>query len=85
MDLLRKLLETELEREPDPSGEPERRVLGDLWPPREGGRTSATSARDEGAALSAAGTSARPPQTDCSWAWTFGDCYRCPMAGWCTP
>jgi len=85
MDLLRKLLEEGLERELDPSEEPTTRVLGESWPPSEGERTSATSARDEGGGAFPPGTSARPPDTRCPWAYKFRDCYHCPMCGWCTP
>jgi hypothetical protein len=84
MDMLRRLLEQGVECEADPS-EGQLSAFCAEVSLNEGGRTFTTSARDEGAGVLPAGTSARPPETRCPWADRFGDCYHCPMCGWCTP
>lgn len=85
MDLLQRLLGNETT--PSEAGPSERLLGGVVQPTRsasEGGRTSSAGARVEGAALSAAGTATRPDNC-CPWTSRYGDCYHCPMCGWCTP
>lgn len=84
-DLLRELLENvTTASEADPSVGDVDPLLGDLLP-QEGSRTSSPGVGVEGGALSAPGAATQPHVTSCCWADRFGDCYHCPMCGWCTP